>query len=537
MSVIFTNTPEQFQPVLSDGIFFTASADTTNTYNFRYIYDLYVNNQFVFQGKATPNPFGLGIIDLQQILETYCFNNVIASWNGTPIYTHTTFPFSKPYYDETITYQIKCGYEYSSTPLGAITGFTGNGNAIGTPNYPSQQYKTFRSTMGVNGRATQQDFNIDPFVLSGDPTTINPTTSGLFLTNSPRNRNIQPSEYYTLGFTNYFMGGALLSEPYYVKYTFYDNQGQEITGTTYENITTNGGGPRTSCNQVYQSIYQVSPTSASTYNTLYVGAGPKNIPNFPSNAVQYTIQLFGVFTGTTSPIQPTPTPTPSPTSTPSTPTPTPTPSATPGCTACNEYAITNTGTSTATIFIINCSNGSSQSFTALTGQTYVACSCSTPTSESGTIDYQLLGACSVPQPSPTPTPSNTPSPAVPCICLEYECVAAVDSFGFVDYTDCNGSPAQLYMYPNTTEYICACQGSPVGFNVSVVESGPYCGCNCSTYNVENTYGSTLYFDYLDCNGDPQTLSIDAGDDFNICACYGTIIPQTEPLNITYIGTC
>ena len=48
MSVIFTNTPEQFQPVLSDGIFFTASADTTNTYNFRYIYDLYVNNQFVF---------------------------------------------------------------------------------------------------------------------------------------------------------------------------------------------------------------------------------------------------------------------------------------------------------------------------------------------------------------------------------------------------------------------------------------------------------------------------------------------------------
>jgi hypothetical protein len=52
MSVIFTNTPEQFQPVLSDGIFFTASADTTNTYNFRYVYDLYVNDELVFQGKA-----------------------------------------------------------------------------------------------------------------------------------------------------------------------------------------------------------------------------------------------------------------------------------------------------------------------------------------------------------------------------------------------------------------------------------------------------------------------------------------------------
>jgi hypothetical protein len=474
MSVIFTNTPEQFQPVLSDGIFFTASADTINTFNFRYVYDLFVNDELVFQGKATPNPFGLGIIDLQQILETYCFNNVIADWNGTTIYTHTTFPFSKPYYDETITYSVKCGYEYSSTPLGAITGFTGNGNAIGTPNYSSQLYKTFRSTMGVNGRATQQSFNIDPFVLSGSPSTSNPTTSGLFLTNSPRNRNIQPSEYYTLGFTNYFMGGALLSEPYYVKYTFYDNQGAVITGTTYENITTNGGGPRTSSSQVYQSIYNVSAISSSTWNTLYVGAGPKNIPNFPPNAAQYTIQLFGVFTGTTSPIQPTPSPTPSPTATPNTPTPTPTPSSTPGCGTCNEYQITNTGTTTTTIYITSCATGISQTFNAFTGQTYVVCSCSLPFSLTGDVEIINAGACSAPSPSPTPTPSNTPSPEVICVCLEYECQTGA-SFGIVNYTDCNGAASQLYINPNDTQYICACENSPVGYgDVIITESGPFC---------------------------------------------------------------
>jgi hypothetical protein len=474
MSVIFTNTPEQFQPVLSDGIFFVASADTTNTYNFRYVYELYVNNTLVFGGKATPNPYGLGIIDLQQILETYCLNEPIANWNGTTIYTHTTFPFSKPYYDETITYYIKCGYEYSSTALGSITGFTGNGNAIGPPQYASQFYKTFRSTMGVNGRATQQDFDIGPFVLSGTPSTIDPTTSGLFLTNSPRNRNIQPSEYYTLGFTNYFMGGAILSEPYYVKYTFYDNQGQEITGTTYENITTNGGGPRTNCNQVYQSIYQVSPTTASTWNTLYVGAGPQNIPNFPSNCAQYTIQLYGVFTGTTSPIQPTPTPTPSPTSTPSTPTPTPTPSATPSCSGCSEYSVTNTGSTSALIFITSCANGASQTFTAVSGQSYVVCSCSIPTSEN-LIGVINLGPCSAPSPSPTPTPSNTPFPETICICLEYEVTAGSTSWGFVDYTDCNGSPAQLYVNAGETDYICACEGTPSGYgDVTITESGPYC---------------------------------------------------------------
>lgn len=475
MSVIFTNTPPQFQPVLSDGIFFVASADTTNTFNFRYVYELYVNNTLVFGGKATPNPYGLGIIDLQQILETYCQNEPIANWNGTTIYTHTTFPFSRPYYDETITYYIKCGYEYSSTALGSITGFTGNGDGIGPPLYASQFYKTFRSTMGVNGRATQQNFDIGPFVLSGTPSTIDPTTSGLFLTNSPRNRNIQPTEYYTLGFTNYFMGGTLLSEPYYVKYTFYDDQGSEITGTTYENITTNGGGPRTACNQVYQSIYQISPTTASTYNTLYVGAGPANIPNFPSNCAQYTIQLYGVFTGTTSPIPSTPTPTPTPTNTPLTPTPTPTPSATPGCVECLEYVVTNTGSTPATIFTTNCVNGLGQSFNAYSGLSYLVCSCITPYSES-LIEVSVLGSCVPPVPSPTPTPSSTPSPEAICVCLEYECSTSnVFEFGFVNYTDCNGAPAQLYLNANETQYICACQGTPVGYgDVTIVESGPYC---------------------------------------------------------------
>jgi len=103
MSVIFTNTPPEFQPVLSDGLFFTLSADTTNTFKFRYVYELYVNGENVFNGKCTPNPFGLGIVDLQQVLETWCANNPISTWNTTDIYTHTTFPFSRPYLDEVIS--------------------------------------------------------------------------------------------------------------------------------------------------------------------------------------------------------------------------------------------------------------------------------------------------------------------------------------------------------------------------------------------------------------------------------------------------
>ena len=467
MSLIFTNTPPDFQPVLADGLFFTLSADTTNTFKFRYVYELYVQDTLVFQGKTTPNPYSLGIIDLQQILETYCFNNPIAAWNTTDIYTHTTFPFSRPYYDETISYYVKCGYEYSSSELAPISGFTGIGNQQGLPAFTSNVYKTFRSTMGVNGRATQQDFNIDPFVLSGSPTTTDPTTSGLFLTNAPRIQDIDYDEYYTLGFTNYYMGTDMLSEPYYVKYNFYDDQGSLITGTTYENITTNGGGPRTNCNQVYQSLVIINPFIETEYNTLYVGAGPKNIPNIPTGTTQYTVQLFGKFTGTTSPLQPTPTPTPTPSTTPSTPTPTPTPSSTPSC-ACTEYYIENTGATSANVSIVNCANGQTQVFALPSLAATQVCSCSLPFSENSLI-INVVGGCYVPPPTPTPTPSSTP-----CECGEYEVINEGSNFPVLTFVFCDGVSYAITLYPGYNELNCGCVGTffcsdP---NVSITYTGP-----------------------------------------------------------------
>ena len=85
MSVVFTKSPADFQPVLSDDLYFVSSADTSNKYKFRYVYTLYVEDTPVFSGKCTPNPYGLGIIDLQQVLETYTYNNPISYWNTTPI--------------------------------------------------------------------------------------------------------------------------------------------------------------------------------------------------------------------------------------------------------------------------------------------------------------------------------------------------------------------------------------------------------------------------------------------------------------------
>ena len=458
MSLIFTNTPEPFQPVLSDGLFFTVSSstyDAQTTFKFRYVYDLYVNGESVFQGKCSPNPFGLGIIDLQQILESYTDSLPIASWDGTPVYVHQTFPFGAPWNDETINYQIKCGYEYANSEIAPITGFTGYGTLIGNPEFPSENYKTFRSTMGVNGRATQQSFDIGPFVLSGTPTSVFPTTSGLFLTNAPRIQDLSTEEWYTLGFTNYYMNSGstptILSEPYYVEFNFYDDDGVLITGTTHDNILDNGGGPRNDCNYVYPAMYLIDPATGVSYNTLYVGCGPKNIPYFPNNTRQYTVQLYGVFEGSTSPIQPSPEPTPTPSSTPVIP-PTPTPSSTPPCINCDKYSVEYTGeTSPGSATFVNCNTGVSTTFNPLNNTTYVVCSCSEPTGADLVIVN--LGGCF----DVTPTPTATPS----CNCLEYFAENTNDFTSYVEYIDCSGTP-QYEIIPgfNSTTF-CACEGSVV----------------------------------------------------------------------------
>ena len=457
MSIAILHEPPKFQPVLTDGIFYNISASTVNNYRFRYTYDLYVDGQLKFSGKATPNPYGIGVIDVSRILKTYCENNPIGLWDTTRIYQHQTFPFAKPYLPETINYNVYFGYEYSSTELGSVTGFTGSGDTQGQPSVPGGLKKVFQSTMGVNGRATQQDFNMGPFVLSGDPTTSNPTTSGLFLTNSPRTRDLEEDEFYTLAFTNYYLDSSTLSEPYYVKYTFYDDQGYEITGVTADNITTNGGGPRTNCNQVYQALPYVYPSGDTGYNTLYVGAGPRNISGItPSNAVQYTVQLFGKFTGTTSPIQPTPTPTP-------------TPSPTRQNCPCITYQVSNPSLLAQGFFTYTDCSRVSQLLVVNPGEEFFVCVCnSTSWSTEGPLVVVYDGSCVQVTPTPTPTPSSTP-----CQCGEYE----VDTTGIII-----GAPVLLYTF---------CDGTPITMDLELNQIYLLCGCvgtfDCSDPEVIITY--------------------------------------------------
>jgi len=288
---------------------------------------------------------------------------------------------------------------------------------------------------------------MDPFVLSGDPTTVNPTTSGLFLTNSPRTRNIQPTEYYTLPFTNYYLDTRTISEPYYAQWNFYDDQGVLITGVTADNITTNGGGPRTNCNQVYQALPYVIPSGNTNFNTLYVAAGPANFPFWSSisaDTYQYTVQLFGKFTGTTSPISPTPTPTP-------------TPSSTPVICDCITYEVYNPSLLAQGIFSYRDCSNIPNILVVDPGQTFFVCVCNTTSwTAEGPLSVTNTGPCVQTTPTPTPTPSAT-RPA----CGRYDVDTTLVLVGapVLTYTACDGTPMMIDLMINQIYSLCGIMGT------------------------------------------------------------------------------
>jgi hypothetical protein len=330
----------------------------------------------------------------------------------------------------------------------------------GSPEVDSGTFKTYHATMGVNGRATQQEFEMNPFILSGTPMNINPTTSGLFLTNSPRTRNIQPTEYYTLGFTNYYLDNDVqLSQPYYSEYKFYDENGQLLETRQYQNTYNNGGGPLTDCTRVYQSLFTIVPKTNTEYNTLYLGAGPKNFTEFPDNTAQYTVQLFGNFTGVTLPpptqvITPTPTPTPVP------------------CTQCKTYSLTNTSPLVAAVYTYrDCETRQLLSnFQAPLTSTQICVCSGTFVEETNVLSVEIGEPCG-------------PKPCTTCETLSifnnYTDLAVLLEFWDCTINGGQGGYRQLGLNPLTGIQVCGCANSFVN-QFSGVEIIPQGSCEAPT---------------------------------------------------------
>ena len=292
MAITIQRQPEQLQPSLTNGLFYTLSSTKTSEYKYRYIFEVYVNNTKVFTGKSTPNPEGLGVIDVSEVLKTYAKSSVEVNDAISSEYIHQTERFSTFDLTEVIDYYVVFGEEYATSLTGAVIQYRGVDDSAGAPALQSENRKAYNGTYPTNIYGNRQDFDITPYVWDTDPIQYQ---QGLFLTTSPRILDVSTTDRHTLSFFNYKLGGDLVSYAYQVEYTFYDSDGVQLSQATLDNITSNGGGPLTGLTGLGYDDVGIVP-SAWTYNVVNVASGPYNIEQslgLPTGTKYYTIQMKG----------------------------------------------------------------------------------------------------------------------------------------------------------------------------------------------------------------------------------------------------
>lgn len=437
---------EGTQPTLSPDNFFVLSADTNTEFNFRYVYDLYVFNQRVFTGKLTPNPEGVGIVPVGEIIHDFAKNAPVAYianlTGGTNNFIHQTENFSTPQQDEVINWWCNFGEEHSTTISSTPTPYTGLGTQIGNPAYPSGLQRSFLGTMGRNIFSNLQKLDTDKFFMNGYDGLF-PSTDNLFLTNSPRIRDIGSDEYFTLSALNYILPSEAnpngdYSYVYDAEYNFYDDNGTLISGYTIANTKEYGGGPREACNEDYENYVLPTGETQSYWNVIHIAVGTKNI-YIPNGTKYYTLQLRGL---------------------PSTPPPTPTPTTLPPgftswrlrrCCEPENFIIAGIESGyTGSVRVYN--NTCYYADEAVAGASFIISGGATHANCSSCIDeYACRSIPSKGDNTPTPTPTFTPTSPIGggarSICPEWNYSSEIFQFNIIDDCD-NPYDTNQFLFKN-----------------------------------------------------------------------------------------
>ena len=232
------------------------------------------NNDLVGTFKTTPNGAGVGIFDLQPILETFLkpdsepskwatYKGVTNNYKEFPIHLVDKYCLS----DNSIThFGVNFYVEYSTTPLGSL---------ISDINNPamSDQYTIFNGALSYDDdidifTASFPDalgFSMSRYFLTG---TFPSPNNQSFLTDSPTTQYAILGDYGTLPFLNVYTvntDSALGS----IKFSYYDSAGGPLGTDNVLNTVANSG----------------SPTLGFRASTRlnYFGVFPGNLENWSSN--------------------------------------------------------------------------------------------------------------------------------------------------------------------------------------------------------------------------------------------------------------
>lgn len=285
--------PEKAQPVYTNGLFYAATSNKTSEYKFRYVWDVYLNGVKIYRGKTTPNPNGLGVFDVSNVVQNYLETTIkVEGYFPSSTYEIQITPFfskqNNDYnYPQVKSLYVLIGEEYSTSPTAPPVIYNGYTDTPGEPAFSSDVSRVYNGTMVNNFLYRSEDFDFTPYIMRDN--------TNLFLTNSPRVMKVRTDDWYTLSFANYnwYTSDTYKSLPRAVKFDWYDSLGSLISTTTVDNIYSNGGGPWSACTDT-EAVMVLAGVDAVDWNILNVGVGPQNTVSIrPSATTYYQVTMMG----------------------------------------------------------------------------------------------------------------------------------------------------------------------------------------------------------------------------------------------------
>lgn len=292
MSIVSTlKSPSIWSPAYNP-IIWEVQSDEVNQFKFRYVFDVYINDNTYLRYKIPANPAGAGIIDVSSLVQ-----------GALTVAQNLPFLSTTPFYNGeglAATVYAKVGEEYALSVTSDSIIYDGLGN-VGAPAYglyadgdwrPAPNFTTpvvaWASGQGASENydymATAGEAILEYEMALGQVA----NTEGRFLTRCPYTpQTIRSDENFTLTWLNYNFEAATGPQtfPYAMKVTTFQS-GATVGATGFLNIEANGGN-WTSC-----TTFGTGPTATSDYlNSFRINMADVQ-DEIPGAFDTVTLQLF-----------------------------------------------------------------------------------------------------------------------------------------------------------------------------------------------------------------------------------------------------
>ena len=302
MAITYELTPEQiydntntakFIPAYSDAIFQTSTSTIiSGLFNYKFLFDVYVNAVKVVRLKVEPNAENKGVLDVSRIIQDYVqAEEIVASGlaTGFEYSIHKIRDFSLGQKNAT-SFNILAGEEYATSQGGLITVYDGNGN-VGNPAKNSGGFRTWNA---VNQWSDSKEGNegfrsnwTNYFLRATDRKALSQ-----FTPSSTIKQKIGSNDYHTMYIMFGRVGGDSNNNDAYSLAASGQNGKAVITFYNSSGATTGSAIEYTCKNWVGQNA--LDGQAHSGYNNfLYVGVGTQNLlddsQTIPADTAYYTV--------------------------------------------------------------------------------------------------------------------------------------------------------------------------------------------------------------------------------------------------------